>query len=308
MGHGSQWDPEEDDILAMIWLEVSGDAVVGAYQKKDAFWDRCFEGFKSSYEKHFRKETNRTRSAIANRWQAMNRSVQKFNGLYNALRAVPKSGWNDERYYEEAAKTYHEEQKAAFAHKRVWERLRKEPKWKSQNGYARDASLVNAATDGKKKKSKEAALQDKTNTSSSNDDVEIESDGDENRGWRPPGNKFEKNKRKKEAIECSSQSYFDSMMAKASMIKATSMRDDLLLKLIATDTTTVCDEAKDWIKMKIRKAMKDAREEEEREEEEKKKAAEKAKKIVKCASFDSSGGESDEMALKKSASEGGRYH
>jgi hypothetical protein len=45
MGLGNQWDPEEDDLLAQCWLEVSCDPVTGAYQKKEAFWQRVYDLF-----------------------------------------------------------------------------------------------------------------------------------------------------------------------------------------------------------------------------------------------------------------------
>jgi hypothetical protein len=68
MGHGSQWEAEEDDIITSMWLEVSGDAVVGAYQKKDTFWDRVFDGFKEAYKKKTGNESGRSANAIKNRW------------------------------------------------------------------------------------------------------------------------------------------------------------------------------------------------------------------------------------------------
>jgi len=39
-----------------------------------------------------------------NRWQAVNRLINKFNGVYAQLSRVPKSGWNQEMHYDEAAK------------------------------------------------------------------------------------------------------------------------------------------------------------------------------------------------------------
>jgi hypothetical protein len=121
MGHGSQWEAEEDDILASMWLQISGDAVVRAYQKKDTFWERVSEGFKEAYKKKTGSESGCSANAIKNRLQAMNRSIQKLNGLYNALKAAPKSGWNDEKYYEEACNAFQAEMKAPFTHKSVRE-------------------------------------------------------------------------------------------------------------------------------------------------------------------------------------------
>ena len=257
MGHGSQWETEEDDILASMWLEISGDAVVGAYQKKDTFWERVSEGFKEAYKKKTGSESGRSANAIKNRWQAMNRSVQKLNGLYSALKAAPKSGWNDEKYYEEACNAFQAEMKAPFTHKSVWERLRKEPKWKS--GYCRDESLVAAAIAAKKKKQELRAIQEKENEFTIDEEEELDDDGEEDE--RPVGNKMEKKKRRKEASESWTQLDVDKEMARAASARAAVMGGELIFKIIALDANTqgghqsTLEGARRWLELKVKKAM-----------------------------------------------------
>jgi hypothetical protein len=136
-------------------------------------------------------------------------------------------------YYEEACNGFQAEMKAPFTHKSVWERLRKEPKWKS--GYCRDESLVAAATAAKKKKQELRALQEKENEFTIDEEEELDDDGEEDE--RPVGNKMEKKKWRKEASESWRQLDVDKEMARAASARAAAMGDELIFKIIALDST-----------------------------------------------------------------------
>jgi len=155
MGAGVQWNPIADVLLGESWLEVSSDPIVGTGQEGSTFWDRvaaAFERLSSRAKGGSKQSTSRSASACMNRWQALNRLINKFIGVYAQLTQVPKSGWNQEMYYDEAAKVYQVEVGKAFAHKQLWLLVKDHPKWNSNKGKLRDEAVIAAAAEGKKKK------------------------------------------------------------------------------------------------------------------------------------------------------------
>ena len=98
MGAGVQWNPVADVLLGERWLEVSSDPIVGTGQEGSTFWDRVAATFErlTLKTKAGTKSASRTASACMNRWQTLNRLINKFIGVYAQLTQVPKSGWNQE--------------------------------------------------------------------------------------------------------------------------------------------------------------------------------------------------------------------
>ena len=70
----------------------------------------------------------RTASAVNCRWATINQDVQKFCGIMSQLHSQKKSGYNDEKYHEEATQVFKEERKGSkkgqeFQFSTCWEIL-----------------------------------------------------------------------------------------------------------------------------------------------------------------------------------------
>lgn len=293
MGAGVQWNPVADVLLGESWLEVSSDPIVGTGQEAAAFWDRVaatHERLSSRANKGGSKSTIRSASACMNRWQTLNRLINKFVGIYMQLTQLPKSGWNQEMYYDEAAKVYQVEVGKAFAHKQLWLLVKDHPKWSSNKGKLRDEAIIAAAVEGKKKKKQKLA--DETAISEVADDADFVVVGCADEG-RPIGNKAAKQLAKGEKKYAATQLDVDRKAAEASETKAAALqlqaatvRDELNYKIFALDPTNPL--AKQWLQLKMELAVKDAereRNELERQQRVEEERAKKETKVIKRASF-----------------------
>jgi hypothetical protein len=65
---------------------------------------------------------------------AINKDCTKFNGIFVQLKAIPRSGWNSEKFEEEALKLYKEEVKEDFKFLSCWVYLKEKPKWVNTSG------------------------------------------------------------------------------------------------------------------------------------------------------------------------------
>ncbi len=54
-------------------------------------------------------EEPKTLSSLQCRWASINKDATKFNGIFNQLKSIPRSDWNQAKYEEEAHKLYKEE-------------------------------------------------------------------------------------------------------------------------------------------------------------------------------------------------------
>lgn len=45
MSRSLGYSPEEDKILCQVYIEISQDPIVGAYQSSDRFWDRVVDAY-----------------------------------------------------------------------------------------------------------------------------------------------------------------------------------------------------------------------------------------------------------------------
>jgi hypothetical protein len=77
------------------------------------------------------------------RWAAINKDCTKFNGIFVQLKAIPRSGWNYEKFEEEALKLYKEEVKEDFKFLSCWVYLKEKPKWVNTSGFIRPAVAKN---------------------------------------------------------------------------------------------------------------------------------------------------------------------
>jgi hypothetical protein len=100
MPRGTSWTQQEDLDLCQHWIAASEDPVKGTYQKKDTLWATILNGM----------GTERTSSAVQNRWSDISRDVLKFIGILTQLLKIYKSGWGVIEYEAQAAIAFKKEQ------------------------------------------------------------------------------------------------------------------------------------------------------------------------------------------------------
>ena len=114
MPRGTSWTQQEDLDLCQHWIAASEDPVKGTYQKKDTLWATILNGM----------GTERTSSAVQNRWSDISRDVLKFIGILTQLLKIYKSGWGVIEYEAQAAIAFKKEQGDDFRFKHCYEFLK----------------------------------------------------------------------------------------------------------------------------------------------------------------------------------------
>ena len=103
MGLVVTWEKEEDEALARSWVAASEDSITGIGQNKASkFWGRVFE----IYVGLIPDGKEWTSTACTARWGTMNQEVAKFCGLFAQVTSLPKSGWMEDKYIEEAMEPF----------------------------------------------------------------------------------------------------------------------------------------------------------------------------------------------------------
>jgi len=268
MGHATNWTDEEDVMLADSWCGVSNDPIKSNQQSGETFWERIFARFSSKMQKRFGHQaaSHRTVTAVQNRWSAMNHDINKFVGCLAQVKAVPKSGYNEEDYVADALSTYRADHGKPFRFLRAWERVKDDPKWKADGGLLRDKKTVKKAEAGKqaKKARKELAEISANDNTAEEIVVDDEEENKEREPARPIGIKAAKAAVKVEKKVAYSQLQVDKQIAEAqrgkaeaAQTQARTLRDEFLLKLIAFNPDAA--EAKEWMGLKIAEAVTEAK-------------------------------------------------
>ena len=92
----------------MAFVHVTVDPIRGVGQKSETFWTRVHEKFCFLQQKELAvigfDIIVWTRDSIEQRWKKrISRSVQLWNKHYRQLKGMQKSGWNEDKYIEEAS-------------------------------------------------------------------------------------------------------------------------------------------------------------------------------------------------------------
>jgi hypothetical protein len=125
MGRGKAWFCEADMNLAQAWSQASHDPIVGNMQDGKSFW----QTIKTNFMKLSKTNEERSLSSLQSRWSDINKRTSKFNGTVLQIKRVPRSGWNEDKYIEEALQLYKDEMSEDFTHMAVWNYLKDKPKW-----------------------------------------------------------------------------------------------------------------------------------------------------------------------------------
>ena len=186
--------------------------------------------------------------------------------MLSQVKAVPKSGYNEEDYLTDAMATYRTDSGKPFRFLRAWERVKDDPKWKADGGLLRDTKTVKRAEAGKQAKKAHKELAEIT--ADANSEIVIDDENEETKDekpQRPIGIKAAKAALKVEKKEAYSQLQVDRQIAEAqrgkaeaAQTQARTLRDEFLLKLIAFNPAAA--EAKEWMALKIAEAVTEAKE------------------------------------------------
>ena len=95
------WTPDEEEALAMSWVKISVDKVVGDRQKKKGFWGRIHEHFLTLVV-----GSERTHHQFNSKWTPMNTLINAFNGYYQQAVRLNQSGCNEVQILDRANRDF----------------------------------------------------------------------------------------------------------------------------------------------------------------------------------------------------------
>ncbi|XP_023728874.1 uncharacterized protein LOC111876547 [Lactuca sativa] len=99
---------------------------MGNDMKRVAFWDVVIIKFRTILNKG---DTYRNNDMLSDKWTQISRKCTKFNSIYNKLSSQRQSGANDFDVFRAAREEYHMQMGHVFEYEKVWELVRKDPKW-----------------------------------------------------------------------------------------------------------------------------------------------------------------------------------
>ncbi|XP_042755737.2 uncharacterized protein LOC122196654 [Lactuca sativa] len=85
------WTEEEEEALAKAWIFISCDLRRGNTQSAESFWNRVVDHFHALLG----RKTDRSNDAVNGKWRDLRAICTKFNGIFENLKNMHKSGSND---------------------------------------------------------------------------------------------------------------------------------------------------------------------------------------------------------------------
>ena len=142
MGRGKGWRSVEDKALARAWLQCSEDAIDGAEQTSDTFFERVAALYAEAVP---RDCGTRTMRSCRCRFFIVSREVQKFNACYTCIKKERQSGKTEKDLIEDAVRMFYQLEEDAplqeFPQLEAWYVLKDSPKWKGQSNADMKAEL-----------------------------------------------------------------------------------------------------------------------------------------------------------------------
>ena len=128
------YSKDEDFLIACAYVNVTVDPIRGVGQKSDNFWTRVHDRFVILLRRHSIENgieiPLRNKESIEQRWKKkISKSVQLWNKFYRQLKSVEQSGWNEEKYIEEAGNLYLSEVGEPFKYAKCVHVVHKLPKF-----------------------------------------------------------------------------------------------------------------------------------------------------------------------------------
>ena len=110
-GRAPNYSEDEDYLISCAYVNVTADPIRGVGQKSETFWSRVHDKF-VILSRQYTIENNidiptRNEESIEQRWKKkISKCVQLWNKFCRQLKSVERSGWNEDKYIEEAGKLY----------------------------------------------------------------------------------------------------------------------------------------------------------------------------------------------------------
>jgi hypothetical protein len=110
-GQMPNYSEDEDYLIAVAFINVTVDPIRGVGQKGENFWTQVHDKFCMLQQKELVESGQhiqvRNKDSIEQRWKkGIAKSVQLWNKHYKQLKGINKSGWNEDKYVEEASNLY----------------------------------------------------------------------------------------------------------------------------------------------------------------------------------------------------------
>ena len=120
------WNEDEEEALVKAWIFISQDGDVANAQSGQSFWCRILDNFHALLG----KKTERTYDSINAKWRDLRAACTKFNGIFDKLKNMHRSGSNDFNILAAASYEYKVTTNGKpFNHQKAWEVCRNGPKW-----------------------------------------------------------------------------------------------------------------------------------------------------------------------------------
>jgi hypothetical protein len=135
-------------LQASAWLNISKDPIHGNDKKSDSFWGQITE----EYNKNNQPDRIRDTNQLKIHWSRLSKTINEFNGYWNSVMKMNKSGYSDNQILEEAQQMYQNKHSKRFQLVHWWNILRNEPKWcthAAQSEKEKNKSIDVDATDDK---------------------------------------------------------------------------------------------------------------------------------------------------------------
>lgn len=141
MPRGAHWQEWEDLILVESFICASENSVVGTDQKESKLYETVQAKFEASC-KVKGKQCNRNSVAMKNRWLYLQKMCIAFNGRFDAIKNLNKSGSSEDDIYGQARIEFERIERKPFGHYSVWAYMRNKGKLAHVNRPSIRKSLV----------------------------------------------------------------------------------------------------------------------------------------------------------------------
>ncbi|KAL7583608.1 hypothetical protein Lser_V15G45096 [Lactuca serriola] len=122
----TRWTEEEEATLAKAWIAISQDGDFANAQSGHSFWNRILDHFHALLG----RQTSRTYDSVNAKWHDLRATCTKFNGVFDNLKNMHRSGSNDFNILSTALHQYKITNNGKpFGNQKAWEVCRNGPKW-----------------------------------------------------------------------------------------------------------------------------------------------------------------------------------
>jgi hypothetical protein len=124
------WNTQQNLVLISAWIKYGTSSVVGRNQRGETYWGKIAE----YCNEYCSFDSPRDLVACRNRFNYMNKVINKWVGAYDAAKRLQGSGWSEDDVEAKAQELYACGKNVQFTLKEEWRALRDQPRYVSQVG------------------------------------------------------------------------------------------------------------------------------------------------------------------------------